>query len=161
MNICLNPMARALCQNFFQEYTADPDLCADKRDWKPYVYSTAKSDAYFARQKRLGRIHLAVMLDEEPIGKVILKNIDHEVKHCTLSITMKNDRWKNRGYGTQAEILTLEYAFGKFQMETVYADAVRTNKRSQYVLQKVGFTETHQDDTFCYYRCDRSSWNRP
>ena len=52
----------------------------------------------------MGRVFLAVMLDDEPIGEVILKSIDCEKKHCTLGICMRSDAYKNKGYGTEAEI---------------------------------------------------------
>ena len=69
-----------------------------------------------------------------------------------------NDSVKNKGYGTQAEILALQYAFKEMKLNTVYAEAIHKNKRSQHVLKKVGFVETHQDNTFIYYRCDKDRW---
>ena len=77
---------------------------------------------------------------------------------ATLSIHTRNDLVKNRGYGTQAEILTMEYAFEALGVQTVFADAHK-NKRSQHVLEKVGFRRTHQDNHSVYYRCDRESWD--
>lgn len=68
---------------------------------------------------------------------------------------MINDSYKNKGYGTAAERLILEYAFRELEMQTVFADALIGNQRSQRVLEKVGFIKTHQDDQFVYYRCDR------
>ena len=62
----------------------------------------------------------------------------------------------DQGFGTQAEILALEYAFQNLKMEIVYADALLNNHRSQHVLMKAGFRETHRDDAFVYYRCDRA-----
>ena len=82
---------------------------------------------------------MAVMMDQMPIGEVILKDINAEAKQCTLSIHMQNDSFKNRGYGTQAEMLTLEYAFTALNMKTVFADAIHKNKRSQHVLEKLDF----------------------
>ena len=73
---------------------------------------------------------------------------------------MQNDSFKNRCYGTQAEILTLEYAFTVLEMETVFADAIHKDKRSQHVLEKVGFLKTGSDDQFVYYRCDKEVWYR-
>ena len=69
-----------------------------------------------------------------------------------------NDNVKNKGYGTQSEILAIQYAFKDLKLDTVYADAIHKNTRSQRVLSKVGFCETHRDHTFIYYRCDRSCW---
>ena len=107
-------------------------------------------DARREWQRQLGRIHLAVMLEQEPIGEVILKDIDAEKRCCTLSIHMKNESVKNRGFGTRAEILTLEYAFGVLEMETAFAEAIHKNKRCRHVLEKVGFQKTHSDEQFVY-----------
>lgn len=157
-NIWLCKMTKDLCRAFRMELALDPDLYADLSTYKPYVYSEAESDAYFERYRQMGRIHMAIMLDKEIIGELVLKEIDYEQKHCAFGICMKNDSFKNKGYGTRAEILMLRYAFSELEMETVFADALLKNRRSQHVLQKIGFRETHQDDSFRYYRCDRHSW---
>ena len=102
---------------------------------------------------------MAVTLQNHPIGEIILKNIDPEAKCCTMGITMVNDSYKNKGYGTAAEILAIRYAFEEMGMDTVLADSLIRNLRSQHVLKKAGFRETDQDQTFVYYRCGKSSWN--
>lgn len=132
---------------------------SDPAAYHPYVYEEAQCDAYFDRHRRLGRIHLAVMKDEIPIGEIILKNLDPEHKHCTVGISMQCDRYKNRGYGTQAEYLALDYAFGELGMETVYADSLIQNLRSQHVLEKVGFREIRRDDAFVYYEYRKACWD--
>ena len=161
MNIRLCKMTKALCRAYFQEFVQDPALYLDQSKFQPYIYNEAKCDAYFDRYVQLGRIHFAIMLDSEPVGEVILKNIDYEKQTCAMGICMKNDSYKNKGYGTQAEILALEYAFHEMGMATVFADTIITNQRSQHVLTKVGFIKTHQDESFYYYQCDKSNWNPP
>lgn len=161
MNIYLVKMTKALVRQYFSEFENDPDIFEDASQFHAYHYSDAAADAYWDRQKSRGRIHLAVMLEDEPIGEVILKHIDAQKLHCTLSIHLKRDSVKNRGFGTAAEILTLDYAFDELGMETVYADALEKNTRSRHVLEKIGFVETHKDSAFRYYRCDKASWNRP
>lgn len=61
----------------------------------------------------------------------------------------------NNGYGTQAEALILIYAFYELGLSTVYADTVIRNKRSQHVLEKLGFAYTHEDDMLRYYEIHR------
>lgn len=126
-----------------------------------YQHSDGAADAYWERQQRLGRIHLAVMQDDQPIGEIILKNLDRDEGCCTLSIHLKNDSVKNQGYGTRAEILALEFAFNKLEMKTVYADALTKNVRSRHVLEKVGFLEIRRDGAYCYYKYTRADWLRP
>lgn len=159
MNIRLCKMTKELAREYFQHFEMDPDLFTDMSKFRQYEYTPEKSDATVERYQQLGRIYLAIMLDEEPIGEVVLKHLDPENKHCTMGIHLVSDAYKNKGYGTQAEILTLEYAFHELGMETVFADAIHKNIRSQHVMKKVGFTETHRDSSFIYYRCDKYDWD--
>ncbi len=129
--------------------------------FKPYEYSAEKCDSLVDWHETLGRVYLAVMLNDIPIGEVILKEIDPVRKCCTLAIHLQSDSVKNRGYVTKAEKHALEHSFHELNIETVYADAIHKNKRSQHVLEKVGFRETHKDESFVYYRCYRSSWKPP
>lgn len=156
MNIRLCSMTKDLCRTYMQGFIVDPALFADPSAYKPYVYEESACDAYFERHRQLGRIHLAILAQDHAIGEIILKKIDWDRKHCTMGISMQCDRYKNRGYGTQAEILALDYAFGELGMHTVYADALLGNLRSQHVLKKVGFIETHRDDSFVYFECRKA-----
>ena len=158
MNVCLTPMTKELAREYFSKFVMDPALFMDGQEFRPYVYSEAHADATVKRYRDMGRIYLAVLLDGEPIGEIILKNLDHRAKCCTLGICLRSDEFKNRGYGTEAEILMLKYAFGELDMETIFADSLLKNTRSQHVLEKVGFHETHRDESFVYYRCDRTNW---
>lgn len=158
MNIRLEVMTKKLARRYFSRFELDPALFSNPEDFRPYVYSPSKSDETVDRYFRLGRVYLAVMLDEEPIGEVVLKKIDRTQKHCTLGISLRSDEFKNKGFGTEAEFLTLQYAFDIMEMETVYADSLLGNFRSRRVLEKVGFQETGRDDGFIYYRCDKAAW---
>ncbi len=157
-NICLCKMTKTIARRYFADYVNDPSLFMDGQEFKDYVYDEATVDAMIERYRLLGRVYFAVMLDGEPIGDLVLKNIDNSKKHCTLGISLKSDRFKNRGFGIAAEMLALQYAFDQMGMEIVFADALIKNARSQHVLRKVGFLETGRDNTFVYYRYDKSTW---
>ena len=161
MNICLCDMTLPLCRQFYKNFANDPDTFMDIEQYFAYFYDESNVDAYWVRQKEQNRIHLAIMLNDTVIGEILLKNIDMNVRSCTLSIHMQNDSVKNKGYGTKAEILALEYAFHKLNMNCVFADAVLKNRRSQHVLSKVGFTKTHSDGRFIYYKCEKAGWRAP
>lgn len=161
MNIRLCKMTKALCRAYHQQFAFDPDIFMDMSRFTTYVYTPEHADAHWQRQQDLKREHLAILRDDTVIGEIVLKNIDLEKKCCTLGIHMTNDSVKNKGYGTKAEILTLQYAFNELGMETVFADAILKNTRSRHVLKKVGFIETHQDNSFYYYRCKKVSWKAP
>ena len=161
MNVYLCPMTKELARIYFRSFVVDPALFTTDQKYRPYIYNEENVDARIERYRALGCAYLAVMLNGEPIGDIVFKHINREHKHCTLGLSLRSDDVKNQGYGTQAEILALQYAFDVLDMETVFADALIHNTRSQHVLRKVGFQETHRDDTFIYYRCDRNLWNQP
>lgn len=156
--IRLIPMTDELFHRFYREYENDPALYYDKAQWEHYVYSEERTERYIRRQRDRKRVPLAVMLGEEPIGEILIKNIEPGVSG-TLSIVLKNDDFKDRGYGTQAERLAVRYAFEELDLPVLYADTVRTNARSRRVLEKVGFRFLREDPEFDYFRIDRPEIN--
>ena len=92
MNICLREMNKDLARRYFSAFVVDPELFLSDQPYRPYVYSEEKADATVLRHRQLGRVYLAVMLGEDPVGEVILKNIDQEQKHCTISRTKATEQ---------------------------------------------------------------------
>ena len=160
MEIVIKPMTRELCHEFYKEFVLDLALFVNPEQYRPQIYNKEACDAYYDRHKRLGRYHMAITLQEKPIGEIILKNIDQIKNSCTMGITMVNDNYKGKGYGTAAEKKVLHLAFQILGFETVYADSLLGNLRSQRVLKKVGFEEIGRDDTFIYYQCTKSDWKK-
>ena len=154
-NISLCVMTRELCHKLFIGWENDPAIYGDMEQFSTYQYNEAAVDRYFDAKQVPSRMLFAVMRENEPIGELQLKQIDHEKKECTLSIHMQNDAVKGLGYGTQAERLALRYAFDVLGMRAVNADTVLKNTRSQHVLEKVGFQYLREENGFRYYRFER------
>ena len=155
--ISLRPMTRALCHALFDGWQNDPAVYRDPARCQPYRYDPDAVDRYFDEKQEPTRVVLAVMLGEEPIGEIHLKHIDPTQGTCALGIHLKCDAVKNKGYGTRAEALALDYAFHALGLRTVYADALIGNTRSRHVLEKAGFRFVEERDGFRYYRCDRQN----
>ena len=153
--ISLCVMTRALCHELFRGWENDPDIYMDMAQFTAYQYDEAAVDRYFDAKQNPSRVLLAIMKDDTPIGEIQLKQIDRERKECTLSIHMQNDAVKGRGYGTCAERLAVQYAFEVMGMTAVNADTIVKNKRSQHVLEKVGFQFVKEENGFKYYRYQR------
>lgn len=153
--ISLRPMTRELCHELFRNWENDPDICMDMALFKPYRYDEAAVNRYFDAKQSTSRVLLAIMKGNAPIGEIQLKQIDHARRECTLSIHMQNDACKGRGYGTCAERLALQYAFETLGMTAVNADVIVKNKRSQHVLEKVGFRFVKEENGFRFYRYER------
>ena len=153
--IRLEIMTREQCHELYRSWENDPDIYTDMSLYKPYKYSEESVNRYYDVKQEPTRILFAIISDGYVVGELQLKKIDFGTKECTMSIHLQNDGVKGRGYGTQAELLALEYAFDILKMKAVNADAVLKNERSRHVLQKVGFRLVKEDDTFRYYRIER------
>ena len=149
--VCLRPMTRPMCHRFYQDFQNDPAL----GHYYEYIYSKETVDSYFDRNDTADRKLFAILVGEQIVGEIKLKDIDESKGECRMGIHLQNDAVKGKGYGTEAERLILKYAFENMGMQTVLADVAIQNARSQHVLEKVGFSYTHQDKTFRYYRATR------
>lgn len=149
-------MTRARMHEMYRGFTMDPAIFADRALYeksKNYVYDPEKVDRLFdMREQEPGSIAFAVMLDGAVIGEVGLRHFDPETKECELSIHLQNDAVKGRGYGTQAERLATECAFDVLGAESVFAESLQSNTRSQHVLEKLGFRYVGEEDGFKQYR---------
>ena len=153
-DIYLLPMTAEMYHAYFKEYQNDPDLYIDKSKFSPYTYEKEKVDRYIRRQSDLGRKVFAIMLGEEMVGEIVIKNIvEHQC--ATLGLSMKNASYKDRGFGTKAEWLAIRYVFRELDIPVLYVDAILSNTRSQHVLEKVGFRHIKDEGDLRYYRIDR------
>jgi len=150
-------MTAEMHDEFFRGYENDIELFADKSQFKPCVYSLEAVSAYREKQRRRGRISLAVIAEGRLAGEVVIKNISPG-KSAELGITMMNDRFKGRGYGTAAERLVLDYVFRVLEIPVLYADSVLANARSRHVLEKVGFRLIKTDAEFAYFIAEREDY---
>lgn len=153
-DITLKPMTAEMYHAFFREYENDMDLYLDKNDYFEYVYDKAKVDAYIQKQVDLNRLPFAIMHGDEMVGELKIYDIIAG-ESAVLGITMKSRKFKDRGFGTRAEQLAVEYVFHQLDIPILYADSILTNTRSQHVLEKVGFQLISVDDQRKHYRITR------
>lgn len=153
-SVVLRPLTRELCHEIYKCYVADPMMMDE-----PYEYSVEKVDAYFdERSKDSKRKIFAIIANEVAIGEVQIKYINNIAKKGNLGIHLVNDSVKGRGYGTEAEKLMIQYAFEKLGLNTLYADAVIRNTKSQYIMKKLGFQYVCEDEVFRYYELKKDDW---
>lgn len=75
-----------------------------------------------------------------PIGRIYLSRVD---RHCdSLDITriyIADSNLRNQGYGKEALLAILEYAFINLHMERVTIDFFVKNKAAEHLYDKLGF----------------------
>lgn len=136
--IQLIPMTDDNYHLFFLEYENDPDVNLPGQEYVYYKYSEEKVAKYIQKQKDLKRIPLAILYDDEIVGEIIIKNIEQQ-KSATMSIVLKNTKYKDRGIGTQAERLAVQYVFEELDMWMVplLVLSLRCEKGLRNMISKV------------------------
>lgn len=155
-DVYLLPMTAEMYHQYFKEYQNDLDLFIDKSTYRPYIYEKERVDQYIKRQIDLNRKSFAIMFGNEIVGELIIKNIEAN-KCATMGLSVKNASYKDRGFGTKAESLAVKYVFSELDIPVLYADSILSNKRSQHVLEKVGFRFIKEEGDFRFYCIERAS----
>ena len=159
MILYLAKMTRSLMHEFFKSFANDPDTFDDSTQTTAYQYNEEKVNALYDKHVAQGKMHFAIMLDDQIIGDIYLKHLDIATKSCDIGIHIVNDQYKGKGYGTQAERILLNFVFKKLKMKTVYADVLIKNTRSAHVLKKVGFIEIGRNDIMIRFAHQNSRWH--
>ncbi len=89
--------------------------------------------------------------DLAPLGEIVILDIDEVNRSAGLRIAMYDMGHVNKGYGTEALQLVLDYAFTTLKLHRVWLDVFDFNERAVHVYEKIGFKhEGVQRDTLFY-----------
>ena len=149
--ITLVPCSNIMWHEFYSRYVPDPMM-----DTTPYLYDFVRVEKNFQiKMADKARKYFTILLERNVIGEVYLKHINTEEKSTNIGIALIDDSVKGKGFGTVALKLIIDYALHVMALNTIHAESVLRNTRSQHIMEKVGFIYTHEDDTFKYYKLDK------
>ena len=77
--------------------------------------------------------------DSEPIGTIGLKNIDFINSNVELYISIGNNNFKNKGFGTDAVITLTDFCFVRLGLHKVYLRVFESNKEAIHCYEKSGY----------------------
>ncbi len=104
-------------------YEAEIEWLANNVKENPYIMAIVKMD------------------NDEVIGNISLNRIDYVNRKATLGILIGEDENRNKGYGTEAIGLILEFAFKYLNLNSVFLTYLECNSRARKCYDKVGFKE--------------------
>lgn len=119
----------------------EPDL-----QWANFDLRTPEEKGLWLRQEQgdFTRLRLAIVPPgSEIIGLVSLRDIDYRRGSATLGIRLSAGQ-VGQGYGTDAVITLLGYAFGTLALKRVNLDVAQHNARALRCYEKCGFTVVGQ-----------------
>lgn len=107
-------------------------------------YSRATLKLYLENAHRsiyeVGQFRLCICnLKGDPIGLIDLYDFEAKHKRAGLGIIILNPKERNRGIGSEAILLLLNYAFRVLELHQVYANILEDNLTSIRLFEKLGF----------------------
>jgi len=137
---------------FIRRWANDPEVRRLTGEALPM--SKAGADEFLERVRQdKERVWFVVVLKENDcvIGEAGLLRMFHPWRNTDLSIIIGDKEAWGKGYGTQAILLLLDYAFGYLGFHRVSVGVVGFNERALRFYEKVGFKrEGLQRDGYYY-----------
>jgi len=137
---------------FIRQWANDPEVRRLTGEALPM--SKAGADEFLERVRQdKERVWFVVVLKENDrvIGEAGLLRMFHPWRNTDLSIIIGDKEAWGKGYGTQAILLLLDYAFGYLGFHRVSVGVVGFNERALRFYEKVGFKrEGIQRDGYYY-----------
>lgn len=92
---------------------------------------------------------LAVLLDDKMIGEVVLHNFDF---HGGVEIGFRiKTEYQKKGYAYESVIALMDYVYSELKIQLIKGKCFKENKESFNLFIKLGFSKTHQDETYFYF----------
>ncbi len=149
--VCLRPLEREDLAAI-RKWANDPEIRRLTAEVEPM--SQARAEEFLEKvHKDLDRVWFIICLRESgrAIGEAGLLRMFHPWRTTDLSIIIgEKDAW-GRGYGTEAILLLLDYAFGYLGFHRVSVGVVGFNGRAVRFYQKVGFRKEGLQREGYYY----------
>lgn len=86
-------------------------------------------------------LDIVTLAEDKLIGTVGLESIDHLNRTGTLGIFIGDVEEREKGYGTEAINLILDYGFNYLNLNNIKLDVVEFNERAIACYKKCGFKE--------------------
>lgn len=99
---------------------------------KKYLESTMEEEAVFG---------IIDIKEDKLIGTLGLHKIDHFKRTATLGIFIGDKEYREKGYGTEAIRLILDYGFNYLNLNNIKLDLMEFNERALACYKKCGFKE--------------------
>ena len=124
---------------FLREMINNPELERNVVGWS-FPISKYEQERWFESQiQNKNNIRYIIEVDRERIGVVTITNIDWKNRKACHGIKLCNDKVKGKGYGTDAVMTIMKYAFEELQLNKLYSTILDYNIPSMNLYKKCGW----------------------
>lgn len=85
------------------------------------------------------------------VGEVVINDIYRNNRSANMRILINRKEYFNKGYGSEALILSLNYGFGMLNLHRIELEVFPFNERAIHVYEKIGFKREGIRRDGCYF----------
>lgn len=115
------------------DYIGRSDKILTLESEKNWIEEKAKESGYF--------LSIVTLDNDQLIGNISLNEVNFLHRYAVLGIMIGDNENRNKGYGTEAINLLLDYAFNYLNLNSVSLTLLACNARAKRCYEKVGFKE--------------------
>ena len=131
--------------DIFLKWFNDPEITQYLLMYKPLTRDW-EEEWFDALKNKENEVYFSILLleQEDPekiIGNCAIQNIDAKNRACSCGITIGEKEYQNKGLGTEAMEMLVEYSFNTLNMNRIELTVYEFNTRAYKSYQNVGFVE--------------------
>lgn len=130
----------------------DPEVHQFLNSYLPMMEEDQKEWLEKVHKQKQNNIVFMIVADGKPIGSMGIHNIDHRQGTATTGALIGEKEYWGRGYGSEAKMLLLEYAFNVLNLRKIYSNVISFNDRSYRYSLKCGYQEEARLKDHMYVR---------
>lgn len=107
------------------------------------IFTVENEKQWLEETSKKGDLHFGIvnLEHDELIGNCGIHDINYQRRTATVGIFIGKDQNRNRGYGTEALQLLLDYGFHYLNLKNIMLTVFSFNERAIACYKKVGFKE--------------------
>lgn len=118
----------------------DPEVTKFLGSSKPTSFEEEKKWVEDVNGKK-DRLSFMIEVEGTPIGNISIFEIDHIHRTATTGTMIGDKGYWGKGYGTEAKMLLLDYAFNVLNLRKIKSEVFVFNERSVAYAKKCGYVE--------------------
>ncbi|MEI8360764.1 MAG: GNAT family protein [bacterium] len=137
----LRPPNRVLDHDLFYRWINDPDIWCFLKRFAPISHQSEGEWIDKMNTQNNSQIFTIETHEGQPIGVMGLEKIDWKNRHAMTGSFIGEKCFWGQGYGTDAKMALLKYAFDELNLHKVMSGVISFNKRSLAYSKKCGYVE--------------------
>lgn len=137
-NVVLRPLLRADIP-LLMRWINDPETNAFLMVRFPMMEATEEKFIDQVANDQEHNMVLMIVVDGNPVGTIGLHRIDYKSGTAITGTIIGEKDARGKGYGTEAKMLLLDFAFNNINLRKIYSNVLSFNKRSYKYGMKCGY----------------------